>query len=127
MKFRLSLIWNRNKKHRALILTISAIFIILLSGTIYFFSKNNLIGGLAMFILPFPLIYLYLVFANPRLGFISVLYANYFALGLSRYIDAPTGLLVDALCFLTLLSVIFKQFNHKVESKNAGKDFAIFA
>jgi len=127
MKIRLSLIWNSNKKHRSTILTISTLYILLISGAIFFFSKNNLLGGIAIFILPFPLIYIYLVFANPRFGFISVLYANYFALGLSRYVPAPTGLLVDALCFLTLLSVIFSQFNHKVEWKNAGKDFTVFA
>ncbi|MEI7502344.1 MAG: O-antigen ligase family protein [Paludibacter sp.] len=127
MKVILSHIWNSNKKHRSLILTVSVIFIILISGTIYFFSQDNLIGGIAMFVLPFPFFYLYKVFANPRLGFISVLYANYFAVGLSRYVNAPTGLLVDAFCFLTLLAVIFSQFNHKVEWKNAGKDFTIFA
>ena len=127
MIVKLPQIWNSNKKHRSLILTVSVVFVILMSGTIYFFSQNNLIGGIAMFVLPFPFFYLYKVFSNPRLGFISVLYANYFAVGLSRYVSAPTGLLVDAFCFLTLLAVIFSQFNHKVEWKNAGKDFTIFA
>jgi len=127
MKVRLAQIWNSNKKHRLLIITVSTVYFILMSGTIFFFSKDNLLGGLAMFILPFPFIYLYKVFANPRLGFISVLYANYFAVGLSRYVPAPTGLMVDAFCFLTLLSVIFSQFNHKVEWKNANKDFTIFS
>ena len=127
MKIRFAHIWNSNKKHRSLILTVSALFLFLITGTIYFFSQDNLIGGIAMFVLPFPFFYLYKVFANPRLGFISVLYANYFAIGLSRYVSAPTGLLVDAFCFLTMLSVIFSQFNHKIEWKNASKDFTVFA
>ena len=127
MELRLTHSWNSNKKYRSLILIVSAIIVILLSGTIYFFSQDNLIGGIAMFVLPFPFFYLYQVFVNPRLGFISVLYANYFAVGLSRYIPAPMGLTVDGLCFLTLLSVIFSQFNHPVKWKDADKDFTYFA
>ncbi len=55
-----------------------------------------------------------------------MLFANYFAIGLSRYIPAPVGLTVDALLFMTLLAVIFSQFNHKVEWRNAGKDYTYF-
>lgn len=127
MKVGLSHIWNSNKNHRSLVLTVSAVFIILMSGIIYFFSQDNLIAGLAIIILPVPFIYLYSVFANPRVGFISVLYANYFAIGLSRYIPAPVGLAVDGLLFLTFISVIFSQFNHKVQWKNAGTDYTAFA
>jgi O-antigen ligase len=86
-----------------------------------FFQKITL-----WLVLPFPILYLYKFFANPRLGFISMLFANYFAIGLSRYIPAPVGLTVDALLFMTLLAVIFSQFNHKVEWRNAGKDYTYF-
>ncbi len=117
---------NKNRKHRALILTVSAVFILLVICAIYFFSQNNLFFGITIFILPFPLIYLYTVLTNPHFGFISVLYANYFALGISRYVPAPLGLAVDGLLILTLISVIFSQFNSKVEWNNAKKDYTTF-
>ena len=117
---------NFNIKYAALVVSVSMFFIALIVGAIYFFSKDNFVAGIALLILPFPILYLYKFFSNPRLGFISMLFANYFAIGLSRYIPAPVGLTVDALLFMTLLSVIFSQFNHKVEWKNAGKDYTYF-
>ncbi len=117
---------NFNIKYAALVVSVSMFFIALIGGAIYFFSKDNLVAGIALLVLPFPILYLYKFFANPRLGFISMLFANYFAIGLSRYIPAPVGLTVDALLFMTLLAVIFSQFNHKVEWRNAGKDYTYF-
>jgi len=114
---------NFNIKYAALVALVSMFFIALIVGAIYFFSKDNLIAGIALLILPFPIIYLYKFFANPRIGFVSVLVANYFAIGLGRYIPAPVGLSVDALLFLTLLAVIFSQFNHNVKWKAAGTDY----
>jgi len=117
---------NFNVKYAALVASVGLFFIALIVGAIYFFSKDNLIAGIALLILPFPIIYLYKFFANPRIGFVSVLVANYFAIGLGRYIPAPVGLTVDALLFLTLLAVIFSQFNHKVNWKGAGTDYTYF-
>ncbi len=117
---------NYNAKHAALVASVSLFFGMLVVGAVYFFSKDNFVAGIALLVLPFPILYLYKFFANPRIGFVSVLVANYFAIGLSRYIPAPVGLTVDALLFLTLLAVIFSQFNHKVEWKNAGTDYTWF-
>lgn len=117
---------NFNAKYAALVASVSLFFGVLVVGAIYFFSKDNFVAGIALLVLPFPILYLYKFFANPRIGFVSVLVANYFAIGLSRYIPAPVGLTVDALLFLTLLAVIFSQFNHKVEWKNAGTDYTWF-
>lgn len=102
---------------------VALIFTMLLVGAIYFFSKNNLMAGMALLVLPFPVFFLYKVFSNPRIGFISALFANYFAIGLSRYIPAPLGLSLDALLFLTLIAVFFSQFNHKVQWHFAARDY----
>lgn len=118
---------NFNLKYATLVALVSLFFIALIGGAIYFFSKDNMVAGVALLVLPFPILYLYKFFSNPRLGFISMLYANYFAIGLSRYIPAPVGLTVDALLFMTLIAVIFSQFNQKVEWTNAGKDYTYFA
>lgn len=118
---------NFNVKYASLVAIVTLFFALLIAGAIYFFSKNNLIAGVALLVLPFPIFYLYKFFADPRIGFISVLIANYFAIGLSRYIPAPVGLSVDALLFMSLIAVIFSQFNKKVEWKNAGTDYTTFA
>lgn len=118
--------FDNKLKHVLLLTFVSAFFIIILTGAIFFFSKDNLLAGVALLVLPGPIIYLYKFFSNPRIGFVSVLVANYFAIGLSRYIPAPVGLSVDGLLFLTLLSVIFSQFNKTVKWKDAGTDYTYF-
>lgn len=112
-------------KHALLVLTVSIFFISLIVLAMYFFATDNLLSGIAVLILPFPIIYLYQFFKDPRIGFISVLIANYFAIGLSRYIPAPMGLSVDALLFLTLLAVVFSMFNRKVYWAKAATDYTI--
>ncbi len=118
--------FDNKLKHVLLLTFVSAFFIIILTGAIFFFSKDNLLAGVALLVLPGPILYLYKFFSNPRIGFVSVLVANYFAIGLSRYIPAPVGLSVDGLLFLTLLSVIFSQFNKTVKWKDAGTDYTYF-
>jgi len=113
-------------KHILLLSVVSVIFIVLLFGAVFFFSKDNFVAGIALLVLPGPIFYLYKFFGNPRIGFYSVLVANYFAIGLSRYIPAPLGLAVDGLLVLTWLSLIFSQFNNKLEWKNASRDFTYF-
>jgi hypothetical protein len=114
-------------KHSLIVVVVATVFSLLIAGAVFFFSKNNLIAGMALLVLPFPVIIVYKFLANPRIAFISVLFANYFAIGLSRYIPAPVGLSVDALLFFTLLSVFFSQFNRKIEWSNAARDYTWIA
>lgn len=99
----------------------------LLALAVFFFSKNQLLTGMMMLLLPFPLLYLYWVFYSPRIGFISLLFANYFVIGLTRYVALPMGLAVDGLLLLTLLAVFLSQFYQKVKWKNAVRDYSILA
>jgi hypothetical protein len=115
-----------NLQHALTKLVVGAFLVVLLLGAIWFFSKNNMMAAFALLIMPFPLLFLYFSFRNPRFVFITSLFANYFAIGLTRYIPAPMGLTVDALLFLTALSVVFSQFNTKVEWRNAGRDYTYF-
>ena len=71
---------NHRLKHAILVISVSSVFIVLILGMMYFFSKDNLIFGIALLILPIPIFYLYWFFSNPRVGFYSVLVANYFAI-----------------------------------------------
>lgn len=99
----------------------------MLTVSFYFISKDVLLPSLILLILPIPLLTLYILITKPRVTFIAVLFANYFAVGLSRYVPAPMGLSVDALLIIAWISLIFSQFNNKIEWKNAGKDYTYFA
>lgn len=116
-------IWSSNKNYVKLIFTISSVLVALLLAAIYFFSKDNLLVGMAILIIPIPVLFFYNLFKYPRVGFITVLYCNYFAIGLSRYIPAPVGLTVDAMLLLTLIAVLFSQFNKRVDWNKAAKDY----
>jgi hypothetical protein len=114
-------------KQALTVVVVALVFSLLLVGAVYFFSQNNLIAGMTLLVLPFPFIIVYTFLTSPRSAFIAVLFANYFAIGLSRYVPAPVGLLVDALLAFTLLSVFFSQFNHKIEWGNASRDYTWIA
>ncbi len=118
---------HQNTRQAVTVILVGAFFTLLILSAIYFFSKNNLVAGMILLVIPFPIIILYKFLANPRIVFISMLFANYFAVGLSRYIPAPMGLSVDGLLLFTLLSVFFSQFNQKVEWKNAARDYTYIA
>lgn len=67
------------------------------------------LGGAGVFIaVPIGLIYLYLLFKNPKLGLYSVLHFAFFSNGISRYSTAPVGLAIDVLLLLTLIAASFK-------------------
>jgi len=116
-----------NSKYFTTVIVTGLIITLLLCIAMLFFAKDNLMAGVIILLLPVPLIYMYLIFKFPKVSFISVLFCNYFAIGLSRYIPAPVGLSVDVTLFLTLIAILFSQFNHKVEWKLAGKDLTYIA
>ncbi|MCG8697394.1 MAG: O-antigen ligase domain-containing protein [Bacteroidales bacterium] len=64
---------------------------------------------------------------KPHLGLWSAFFANYFVMGISRYLPGPLGLSIDGLLVLTWLSVFFSQFNTKVPWKNAWNGLTIAA
>jgi len=91
-----------NPRYATLTFLVSALFTLLMLGTIYFFSKDNLLMGVAVLFAPIPFICIYYLFKFPKATLIVAFYCNYFALGLSRYLPAPMGLTVDGVLFLTL-------------------------
>ena len=116
-----------NRQYSKTVFVTGFIITLLICTAIFFFAKDNMVAGIATLLLPVPVIYLYLIFKFPKVSFISVLFCNYFAIGLSRYIPAPVGLTVDATLLLTFIAILFSQFNHKVEWKLAGKDLTYIA
>lgn len=114
---------NRNK----LELVIASSLMLILSAALFFFSQNLLVPGLIILALPFVLVLVASVFYTPRLGIIFVLFANYFMMGIARYIPGPLGLSVDGLLILTWISLIFSQFTQTIDWKYAWKGITLAA
>ena len=114
----MSFFMNRNNN---VVVWASSIFLaICLAAAAFFFSKDNLVAGLISLVLPLVMVFFGIIFTYPVFGFISVLFANYFALGISRYVPGQLGLSIDGLLLISWIAVLFSQFRQKVEWKKAG-------
>lgn len=72
----------------------------------FIIAKTDLAGAGALMALPFILLYLYLLFKNPKLGIYTVLHLGFIANGLVRYSTAPFGLLIDIFLLLGLIAAL---------------------
>lgn len=89
-------------------------------------AKWGIMAGLALVAVPLLLLFVSLIFANPRNGLIAVYFLNFFALGIYRYITSiPWGLTVDILLVMTYLGIFFRLFNHKVEWRRSGNELMV--
>lgn len=89
--------------------------------------RLGVIGGIIMMALPFVGLFLLVIFRNPQYGLLSVYIVNYFVLGITRYVPAPLGLLIDFLLVLTFLSYFFKTFYKKHAFKPAKSTLTLLA
>ncbi len=93
----------------------------------YLMAKGGLIVAIFLLILPFVLIILNRIFNAPYFGFIVVFIANFFVLGLNRYVPGPLGLAIDGLLILTFLSLFFRSFSQPVDWSLAKSDLTLLA
>lgn len=114
----------QNKKNFVAVLFSVLLFISLILS-VYFFYRNNIISGAICLLAPFVLLFTVFVFKDPQFGFWSVFIANYFVMGIARYIPAPLGLAIDGMLVLTWLSLIISQFNNKIEWTRAANGFTL--
>lgn len=102
--------------------------ILLISGvSAYLMAKGGLIISFMLLILPLILIALNRIFNAPYFGFIIVFTANFFMMGLNRYIPGPLGLTIDGLLILIYLSLFFRSFNQPVDWSLAKSDLTLLA
>lgn len=87
-------------------------------------SKFGIIIGLTLLILPFLLYFLYLLFTYPKFGLYSIVFMGFAANGLTRYINAPLGLAIDALLVLTYLAIYFKKQKYDWTKAKNGLTYA---
>lgn len=82
----------------------------------YLIAKKGLALGGMLAVLPIAVIFVAMVFQNPRRGLWTVFCLQFFVLGVTRYISGiPMGLGVDGLLILTYVGLIFKNFDQKVD------------
>ncbi len=111
---------------------ISSPFFITLIGittivSAYMIAKEGKIIGLLLILLPVMIIFLNRIFNAPYFSFLIVFVANFFMLGLNRYIPGPLGLTIDGLLILTYLSLFFKSFDQPVNWSLAKSDLTLLA
>ena len=93
----------------------------------YLIAKGGIIFGLLLTLLPVMLIVLNRIFNAPYFSFLIVFVANFFMLGLNRYIPGPLGLTIDGLLILTYLSLFFKSFDQSVNWSLAKSELTLLA
>ena len=71
-------------------------------------AKGGVVAGLGLVVLMPAVFFCRTVFRDPRWGLVATLVAAFVGVGVTRYVPAPTGLLVDALLSLTLLGVVLR-------------------
>ena len=76
-------------------------------GLGYLMSISGIEGAGLVAVLPIGLVYLYVLFSKPIWGLYTYIICSYFIVGVIRYVNAPAGLAVDFVLFLTASAVIF--------------------
>lgn len=91
-------------------------------------SKMGIAGSIVLFILPFIVAYLFLLFRNPLTGFYTALAFAFILLGIGRYLPGvQVGLAMDGILIVTFIGLIFKKFEERVDWTPAKKDITLLA
>lgn len=112
----------RSNAHTMLTIVVLGFFLVLMLIVMVLFAGNNLVTGLMVMFAPLALIAVIAMLVKPHFGILGIMFANFFSIGISRYVSLPTGLMVDGFLVITLIGVFFMQLNTKVEWKNASRD-----
>jgi len=113
----------RSNAHTMLSIIVLSFFLLLMLAAMVLFAGNNLTTGLLLILSPGFLIAAIWMLVKPHFGVVAIMFANFFSIGISRYVNLPTGLMVDGFLGLTLVGIFFSQLHTKVEWKNAFRDF----
>jgi hypothetical protein len=92
-------------------------------------AKLEIVGLALSIVLMVGVVYFYILFKNPIVGFYSAIGLNFLILGIARYIktDLPIGFAIDGIIILTFLAIIFSRFRERVNWSPANKDITILA
>lgn len=100
----------------------------LMVGVAFILTVTGITGGLALLVLPFMFLYLYIVFQNPIVGLYTAIGLGFIILGLHRYIVIPqVGISIDAMLYLSFIALFFNRFHERIDWSPAKKDFTVLA
>ena len=104
----------------------SGILVLVIFGIFvsYALAKIGILVGLGLLLIPFLLIFFYLLFTYPKFGLFSTVFMGFAANGLTRYIDAPLGLAIDGLLVLTYLAIFLKKEKYNWSKAQSGLTYA---
>ena len=88
-------------------------------------ATKGMIPGILVIVLPIGVGYFVGLFVNPRIGIITILGFSFFVTGLSRYVPATWGLLIDVLLVLMYLALFFKAFRITIPWNRAKSQLTI--
>ncbi len=77
-------------------------------------ASKGIVIAIAFIMLPLVFVYLTSLMVSPRIGIITILIYSFFVIGLSRYVPATWGLMVDGLLFLMYAALFFKEFRIRI-------------
>lgn len=104
------------------------LLVFLLVASAFISSKTGLAGGLALMVLPFVFIYLYLLFAKPIIGLYTAIVFGFVLLGIGRYARGlQVGLAMDGILILTYIALLFNRFTDRVNWTPAKKDITLLS
>lgn len=118
---------NSIRQTKRLRIAISSFLLVIILLAMFFLQSGKLQLAMPLLVLPFIILMIVIFFIHPPYTLIATLCANYFAMGIARYLPGPLGLSVDGLLTLTWLGVVFSQFNKKVHWHKAWNGLTFVA
>lgn len=97
------------------------------TATIFAILFMDLVGAAIMIALPAVVWVIVSVFRDPRLGMITLFVANYFVMGISRYVPGPLGLAIDGLLVVTYVAALVRSLRVKGLLARANRDLTLLA
>lgn len=91
-------------------------------------SKTGIVGSVALFAIPFLIVYLIILFKHPIVGLYTSGVFGFILLGIGRYIKGiPIGFGMDFLLLGTYLALIFSRFRTRVDWTPAKQLLTLFS
>ena len=69
----------------------------------------------------------YVIIKTPKMGIYILIILGFFAIGASRYVQAPWGLTIDAILVLIYIALFFKGFRKKLQWFKAKSSLTLLA
>jgi hypothetical protein len=105
-----------------------AVILLLALISSWLIFRMEIVGALALIVVPFFAIYIYFLFLYPVLGLHSAMGYAFIVLGLGKYITGiPLGTLLDGILILTYIALFFNKFKERVDFLPAKKDITFLA